>query len=35
VKPIITHEFPIDDVQLAFTTACDPKANALKTMVIP
>lgn len=35
VKPIITHEFPIDDVQLAFTTACDPKADALKTMVIP
>jgi L-iditol 2-dehydrogenase len=34
VKPLITHEFPLDDVQLAFTKASDPSAGAVKIMIL-
>jgi 2-desacetyl-2-hydroxyethyl bacteriochlorophyllide A dehydrogenase len=35
VKPLITHEYPIDDVQRAFTEACDPTSHSVKSMIIP
>ena len=34
VKPLITHEFSIDDVQLAFTKASEPSSSAVKTMIL-
>jgi 2-desacetyl-2-hydroxyethyl bacteriochlorophyllide A dehydrogenase len=33
--PVITHTFPLEEAQKAFQTAADPKANAIKVMVIP
>jgi 2-desacetyl-2-hydroxyethyl bacteriochlorophyllide A dehydrogenase len=35
VKSLITHTFALEDAQLAFETACDPSANAIKVMIIP
>ena len=35
VKPLITHEYPIDDVQRAFTEASDPASHSVKSMIIP
>jgi L-iditol 2-dehydrogenase len=35
VKPLISREYPIDDVQRAFTEASDPASHAVKTMIIP
>jgi len=35
VKPLITHEFPLDRVQEAFETAADPASGAIKVVVYP
>ena len=35
VKPLITHEFSLEDAQVAFETASDPNAGAIKVMIYP
>lgn len=35
VKPLITHEFSLDDVQKAYETATDPSTGAIKVMIHP
>ncbi|KAI1362605.1 sorbitol dehydrogenase [Xylaria arbuscula] len=34
VKPLVTHQFPLEDGEMAFKTASDPKAMALKVQII-
>ena len=35
VKPLITHTFPLAEVQQAFQTAADPAADSIKVLVVP
>lgn len=35
VKPLITHEYALSDVQEAFETAADPATGAIKVIVVP